>query len=481
MKNKNNKPHVIIIGAGPAGLGAAFKVTRKNHAHVTVIEQGENVGGIAGSFEISGVHVDYGSHRLHPSCDPEIMNDIKTLLNDDLLNRPRHGRIRLFGKWIHFPLKPLDLMFRLSPIFSGGVMIDIIAKTLGTGKNSLSNNDETFASVLEAGLGRTVCKNFYFPYSKKLWGLPPEELSAVLAHRRVSANSLKKMFLKILTVLPFVKKNDAGRFYYPKKGFGQISECLYNAAIQAGAQFYLNSRLKTIEINGKSVKSVCFDQKGQMIKRKADFVWSTIPLPDLVKCMEPSPPDMVTRSLDGIKYRSMILIYLLLEQNRFSEYDAHYFPELHIPISRLSETKNYYNSREPEKYTVLCAELPCSKRDPKWNMTDEELGKIVCQCLESAGIPVKVPIKHVTTRRLKHAYPIYYSGYEKYFHRIDEWLEQIENLISFGRQGLFVHDNTHHALYMAYSAAKCLGGNGDFDMAQWQRFKQIFDSFVVED
>ena len=125
------KPHVVILGAGPAGLGAAFQLTRRALAWVTVLEQQNQVGGNAGSFEIEGIQVDYGSHRLHPSCDPTVLQDIRTLLGSDLLDRPRHGRIRLCGRWIHFPLKPVDLALGLPPSFSLGVAVDLVRKSVG--------------------------------------------------------------------------------------------------------------------------------------------------------------------------------------------------------------------------------------------------------------------------------------------------------------------------------------------------------------
>jgi len=90
-------PHVLILGAGPAGLGAALRLRRLNRARVTVLERGEHVGGNAASFEINGNYVDFGSHRLHPACEPEILDDIRTLLGPDLADRSRHGRIRLRG------------------------------------------------------------------------------------------------------------------------------------------------------------------------------------------------------------------------------------------------------------------------------------------------------------------------------------------------------------------------------------------------
>src|SRR5262245_59759094 len=113
------------------------------------------------------MRVDYGSHRLHPSCDPQVLAEVRALLGDDLLDRPRHGRIRLCGRWIHFPLKPMDLAVELPLRFSAAVATDLIRKFIGNGRSP--NHDETFASVLEYGLGRTICENFYFPYVEKIW------------------------------------------------------------------------------------------------------------------------------------------------------------------------------------------------------------------------------------------------------------------------------------------------------------------------
>src|SRR5262249_39819872 len=142
------KPRVLILGAGPAGLGAAFQLSARNLADVIVLEQRDTVGGNAGSFTLDGVHADYGSHRLHPSCDGRIMADLSRLLGDGLLRRPRHGRICLQGRWIHFPLKPLDLLTHLPPAFAIGAGLDMAAKPF----RKSDGGQETFASVLERGL-----------------------------------------------------------------------------------------------------------------------------------------------------------------------------------------------------------------------------------------------------------------------------------------------------------------------------------------
>jgi protoporphyrinogen oxidase len=473
------KPHVIILGAGPAGLGAAYQLARRDLAQVTVIERNSVVGGNAGSFALDGMRVDYGSHRLHPACDPVVLRDIREMLNGDLLDMPRHGRIRLRGHWIHFPLKPLDLALKLPPGFALGVAGDFIGKFLPL--NSNGAGPDTFSSILEKGLGRTICRDFYYPYARKLWGLEPEELSATQARRRVSAGSLAKMMRKVLSAVPGFKPPGSGRFYYPRFGYGQICEAYYEAAKNLGVTFLLKANLLSVNIRDDRRAAVGYEQNGETYSVHGEYIWSTIPITSLASQLTPAPPSDYLQSARSIEYRAMILIYLVLEQDQFTEYDAHYFPEKQIRISRLSEPKNYSASREPRDRTVLCAELPCSPNDPEWGMSDQELGDLMRNALASAGLPVRARVSQVTSRRLRQAYPIYRQGYEHHFDRLDQWLSRINGLLTFGRQGLFAHDNTHHALFMAYAAVDCLDIEGRFDYDRWRDFRRIFETHVVED
>lgn len=469
------KTHIAILGAGPAGLGAAWQLRKRGKADVTVLEQKDVVGGNAGSFEIAGLNVDYGSHRLHPATDAKIMADLQELLGGDLLDRPRHGRIRLQGRWIHFPLKPQDLMLKLPLSFGAGVAFDA-AKKFFPHKNG--NGHETFTSVLEKGLGSTICKDFYFPYAKKIWGVQPEELSAIQAKRRVSAGSLGKMVKKVLSIVPGFKTPGAGRFYYPKKGFGQISQAIADEAQKLGAEIKFGSSVRKIELGKK--QRVTFEKNGNLETIEADYIWSTIPLTVLTRAISPSAPPEVIEASGKIAYRAMVLIYLVLAQKQWTEFDAHYFPEAEIKLTRLSEPKNYCVADEPKDKTILCGELPCMVNDEVWNATDEELAEMVRDSLEKCGLPIESEILQVTTKRLPFAYPIYTQGYEKHFDLQDEWASGLENVLTFGRQGLFAHDNTHHALAMAYGAVDCLK-EGRFDKARWQAYRAEFAKHVVED
>ncbi|HMB70081.1 MAG TPA: FAD-dependent oxidoreductase, partial [bacterium] len=229
MSERNN---ILILGGGPAGLGAALWLAERGFP-AEVLERRGLVGGNAASFEVDGVRVDFGSHRLHPATDPEIFQLLQKLLGADLLKRPRHGRIRLNGRWIHFPLKPADLLTNAPPSFAFGVALDLARKVLPGAAPDPER--ETFASVLRRGLGRTICEEFYFPYAVKLWGREPAELSGIQAHKRVSASSFSKLVRKVLSSVPGLKPPGAGRFFYPRRGYGAISEAYAAAAEQAGA------------------------------------------------------------------------------------------------------------------------------------------------------------------------------------------------------------------------------------------------------
>jgi protoporphyrinogen oxidase len=469
-------PHVVVLGAGPAGVGAAYELARRGIALPTVLEQRDTVGGNAGSFELEGIWADYGSHRLHPACDPVILRDLRELLGDDLLDRPRHGRIRLRGRWIHFPLKPLDLILHLPKEFAFGVGADMVRKAVPR----TDGTPETFATILEQALGRTICHDFYFPYAKKVWGVPPEELSVTQARRRISANSLSKMLRKVASAIPGLKRPGAGRFFYPRRGYGEITQRLYEAAKADGANFVFDARVTAIEREEDRVVAVRYEQGGTEHKIPVANLWSTLPITVLARSFQPEAPAPVLEAASKITFRGMILIYLVLEQDQFTEYDAHYFPDV-VPISRLSEPKNYTGSIEPRNRTLLCAELPCNPGSPEWGMTDEELGKSLCRWLAESGLPVTAPVLRVVTRKLKQAYPIYGVGYEAHLEILDRWISGLKGLLTFGRQGLFVHDNTHHALYMAYGAAESFRQDGTFDWDLWREFRRVFETHVVED
>jgi protoporphyrinogen oxidase len=470
---------VVILGGGPAGVGGAWRLRTQGRADVVLFERSEHFGGNSGSFEWRGHRLDFGSHRLHPACEPAILADVRGFLGDGLLDRPRHGRIFLLGRWVRFPLKPLDLLVHLDRRFALGSALDLAKKLVPRRAPA----EETFATVLERSLGRTICTHFYFPYARKLWGLDPHELSAIQARRRVSAAGFAKLFRKVLDAVPGFQGEGAGRFFYPRDGYGAISEAYADAARAAGAELCAGWTVTAIERPESPVAPwrVHAEKDGTTRTEEADLLWSTVPITLLAKMLRPAPPEAVVAAAERIDYRSMLLVYLDLPVERFSEYDAHYFPGVEVATTRLSEPKNYAARAEPAGSTVLCAEIPCSRDDPPWRMSDSELGALVADDLRTAGLDLPAAPRAVTTRRLPQAYPIYTQGYETAFDALDRWMTDTPRLLTYGRQGLFAHDNTHHALAMAYGAAECVTDAGAFDEALWSGHREVFRTHVVVD
>ncbi|MDZ4674395.1 MAG: FAD-dependent oxidoreductase [Gemmatimonadota bacterium] len=464
-------PHFVILGAGPAGCGGAAQLRRGGHGKVTLVERGAVAGGNAGSFLHGGIWLDFGSHRLHSAVDPAILADIYALLGDDLGHFDRHGRIRLRNRWLHFPIKALDLLLHLNPGFALSMLRDMAQRTL------LPRPPEgnTFASVLRANLGPTMCEQFYFPYARKLWGRDPSELSGIQARKRVTAGSFSKLLKRL------VKPPGKGKFYYPREGYGQISRAYADAAVAAGADLRFNTSVEGLERPGADGRwRVTLNRGGVQEVLEADHVWSTIPVTQVARMMRPAAPPEVLAATEAITYQGMILVYLVVEVDQWTTTDAHYFPESNVSVTRVSEPKNYFLSKEPKGRTVLCAEVPCTPDGALWQKTDAELGELVAADLARAEIPLPKPAVEVFTRRLRQAYPIYTLGYEHDLGTIDRWVESLPGFLSYGRQGLFAHDNLHHALFMAYSAVDCVQA-GQFDQDKWAGYRKIFATHVVED
>lgn len=426
---------------------AGLVLARRGRA-VRILEAAPTVGGMAGSFEVAGQRVDFGSHRLHPSCPPDLLALLGELLGDDLQRRPRSGRIRLAGRWLGFPLGAADLLRGLPPATAARAAVDTITGPL----RSRRAGGDTFIDELRRRLGPTVTELFYAPYARKLWGVDGSELDAELARRRVSAPS----------GLAIVRKAIGGgprrEFLYPRRGYGQIVEALADAAVEAGA---------TITLSQSVGDPAGFDA--------ATTIW-TAPLGPLL-ASAPSGVQAAARRLD---VRAMVLVYLVVPQRQWTAFDAHYFPGLDTVVARVSEAKNYRDGPDPAGITVLCAEVPCTAGDQTWSATDADLAAQVAEELAAQGLP-RPPVDGAVVRRLPSVYPVYRRGFRAQTAVVDQWVSSLDRVLVTGRQSLFVPDNLHHVLAMGRDAAAAVGPSGTIDRAAWSAALTRFSAHVVED
>lgn len=457
---------VLVIGAGPAGLAAAWRAARRGRS-VVVLERADRVGGLAGSLDVCGVRVDHGSHRLHPNTAPHIINDLRGLLGEDLQRRPRNGRLRLADRWVGFPLRPGELLRALPPPLLARAGLDAALAPLRRGK------PQTYAGALRKGLGPALYDIMYAPYALKLWGLPGDRLDAEQARRRVSADTPWKIAARMLRGRP----DSAGRvFYYPRRGFGQIVDALAEAAVAAGAEIRLDAPVD--DIVPQLDRVVVGTATGQSYV--GGHAFTTLPLPVVARVCRPGPPVATVEAASRLRFRAMVLVYVVHEGGRWTPYDAHYLPDLDTPISRISEPANYrVSADDPADRTVLCAEIPCAVGDETWGASDDDLAKIVIDTADRHGLP-RPSVAGVQVERLPYVYPVYEVGYRQHVEGLDAWAQTLPRVTTFGRLGLFVHDNSHHAIAMAYDAVDALRGDR-FDEAAWAAARARFASHVVED
>ena len=465
----------IILGAGPAGLYLAVRLLRLESipGPVFVVEREQQVGGLARSFVHNGLTFDLGSHRLHPSIRPEILDDIHGLLGSDLTMHPRNGRIYLCGRYVSFPISPRNLLNKL-PSFVAGTAWDAVTRVTRKKKPVV-----TFEDVLLQGLGPTLCHSFYFPYARKLWGLEPNQIDQLQAQRRVAADTAGKIFVKIVATA--IGRTGPGRsFYYPRKGFGQISVALAEEARRLGGQITLGcgaEALRAVE-DGWQVQIKSAD--GQERSCRAPLVFSTIPTSTLIRLLGAVVPADIGSTVSHLRHRGMLLVYLELAQDQFTQFDAHYFPGQDVVFSRFSEPKNYSASSLPAGKTGLCAEIPSSWQEDLWNRNNDDLIERVLLDLDNVGLAIRDHLTCAFVLRVPFVYPIYELGIREKMDAIEAFLDTLRGLIVLGRQGLFLHDNTHHTMEAAWHAAACVHGIA-FDYPVWRSHRSSLRENVVED
>ncbi|HET7475158.1 MAG TPA: FAD-dependent oxidoreductase, partial [Dermatophilaceae bacterium] len=409
---------LLVLGAGPAGLAAAWQAARRGLA-VTVLERAARVGGLSASFEVAGQRVDLGSHRLHPSTDARVLADIAELLGPDLQLRPRHGRLRLAGRWVGFPLRPVELARALPPRLAAAIVRDALTAPLRRAR------EETYAAYLRAGLGPAVYDELYDPFARKLWGLPGERIHADQARVRVSADSPAKVAARLLRGGRAGRGTEQGRmFFYPARGFGQVSEAVAAAAAGAGADVRLGAEVARLAARPGTVEVRLAD--GAILR--APLCFSTLPVTALAG-LAGRP------AADPLRLRAMVLVYLVHGGERWTPYDAHYLPSGATPVTRLSEPKNYRDSPDdPSERSVVCAEIPCDVGDQVWGAADARLVQLVQRTLRDADLP-PVRLTGSTVVRLPAVYPVFDLGYRQRLAAT----AGVPGVVSFGRLGLFAH------------------------------------------
>jgi protoporphyrinogen oxidase len=449
---EGERKHVVIMGAGPAGLTAAYELMKRDVA-VTVVEKDpKQVGGLARTVEHNGYRFDIGGHRFF-SKNQEVEDLWTEILGDEMLTRGRLSRIYYRGRFFAYPIKAANALWNLGPIEA----LRCVASYAWARVHPI-RNPRNLEDWVRNQFGQRLFSIFFKTYTEKVWGISTKDLSADWAAQRIK--SLDLWVVLRTALLPQRKAKGRGeivttlidRFRYPRLGPGQMWERMQERVESSGIPVQLNHRALSIRHEHNVVNEITVEKDGTLVDVPVDAVLSSIPLSELILRLDPQPPDDIVEAAHRLRYRSLCLVALVID-------DEQPFPDnwiyLHDPDTRAGRVQNF-GAWSPDMVkpgtTCLGAEYFCFEGDEIWEMSDEDAVKLTTDELARIGLVNPADVVDGVKVRVPKAYPMYDPYYREAVAVIHGYLAGFENLKTFGRNGLHRYNNQDHSMWTAILA-----------------------------
>ena len=460
------QPRVVILGGGPAGISAAWRLSKLG-VPTTVIERDSAVGGMGKTIKVGDYYVDYGPHTFHIRETEEsraIHEAIQPLFGEDPLILTRGTRVLLQGKEYIYPLEMLQVLTGVSPLLSFRIVFDYLIATI---KSTLAppKREDSFEEWGVRNLGRTLYDLCFGIYSARVWGLPTSQISSKQA-QRVAKLNLKNIILRTLGI-----KADPATYFtkymYPRQGISVLFENMAREVKAAGNCLLLNSSVVRLEREAGRITRVVYLHDGKEETIECDGVISTLPLPKLVDLMQPALPESVSAHAKKLRYRSLKLIYIALKRDRLTDYHWVYLLDEHFRVNRMSEQKNVSPEMIPPGRTVLCIELSCWRDEPVWKASDEEVYRIALKDMMKMGYGItESEVEDYFVTDIPTAYPVYELNFEDHLIPTLEGVHAVPNLLTIGRHGLFLNNSMDDNVLLGMKVGDQIAARG-FDSKSW--------------
>jgi protoporphyrinogen oxidase len=460
------QPHVVVLGTGPAGLSAAWRLAQLG-CRVTALEKDTAVGGMGKTIGVGKYAVDYGPHTFHIRETEEsrrIHDAIRPLFGDDPLVLTRGTRVLLRGKEYVYPLEMLQVLTGVSPLLSARIVFDYMMATIGS-LVAPPRKEHSFEEWGVRNLGRTLYDLCFGNYSARVWGLPTSQISSKQA-QRVAKLNLKNVVLRAMGI-----KADPATYFtkymYPRKGISVLFENMADEFRRTGNCLRLESSAIRLERHGDRIARVVFEHGGREEAIDCDGVVSTLPLPQLVGMITPALPPGVAEHAGRLRYRSLKLIYIALKRPQLTDYHWVYLLDTKFRVNRMSEQKNVSAEMVPADRTILCIELSCWRDEPLWSASDEEIYRLALRDVMQMGYGVKedeVEEYHITD--IPTAYPVYELDFEQHLIPVLEGVHAVPNLLTIGRHGLFLNNSMDDNVLLGMKVAGHIA-DGGFNSQAW--------------
>ncbi len=447
---------VVIIGAGPAGLTAAYQLVKQGIKPI-ILEQADKVGGISRTETYKGYRFDIGGHRFFTKVK-EVQQLWQEVLEDDFIKVPRLSRIYYQGKFFNYPLSLFNTLSNLGINQSFLILLSYLKAKLKA-RLQPKHEPENFEEWVSDRFGSRLYKIFFKTYTEKVWGIPCNKICADWAAQRIQGMSLKRAVINAV----FGSQNAKSlikEFDYPILGPGMMWEGFQEKVESKDAKVLLNTQVTRIEREGDRIKSITAQSEDKTIKFCGDRFISSMPVTALIHRLDPPAPDHVLAAARSLKYRDFLIVALIIDKENLFPDNWLYIHSPEFKVGRIQNFKNWSPAMVPDQSkTCLGMEYFCSQGDETWEMSDTELIDLASHEIVELGLIDKPSkIEDGVVIRQRKAYPVYDGEYRQHLQVIQNYLETIENLQTVGRNGMHRYNNQDHSMLTAMLAVRNILG-----------------------
>jgi protoporphyrinogen oxidase len=438
---------VGIIGAGPAGITAAYQLSKAG-VQVEVFEAGAHVGGLSRTIDLWGQKVDLGPHRFF-SQDPRVNDVWLEVVGRDYRMVDRLTRIYYQDRFFHYPLKPANALWNMGLAKAVRCMASYVHERIRP--SFPADRNETFESWVIGRFGTQLFEMFFKSYSEKLWGIPCDQLDADFAAQRIKKFSLAEAIKAALGFGKDRHKTLVDQFAYPTGGTGMVYERMAERVAENGGGVHLNTPVRRLIHHDKQVHGL------EMVDGRIepfDHVISTMPLTLLVRGLGDLPPE-VEEGVQQLRFRNTILVYLNVDNADLFKDQWLYIHSPELGMGRVTNFRNW----APELYgdspnSILALEYWCYDEDPLWRADDAKLIDLAAREIRATGLVGSANIRAGQVQRIRRCYPVYARGYKNHLQPVIDHVRQYHNLQAIGRYGAFKYNNQDHSILMGVLAAE---------------------------
>ena len=472
----------IIIGAGPAGLTAAYELVKQEKSPL-VLEKLDKVGGIARTETYKGYRFDIGGHRFYTKIS-EVEELWREVLGEDLIKVPRLSRIYYRNKYFDYPPSLLNTLSNLGIIES----ILIVWSYLKVKLKALIQPTEleNFEQYVTNLFGDRLYRTFFKTYTEKVWGIPCHKIQAEWAQQRIKGISLFSVARQILSGQNQTKSM-IKEFDYPVLGPGMMWERFQEKVEFQGGGVRLNTKVIALKQKANRIEEIIVEQNGERITFTGEQFISSMPVTQLVSLLQPPPPPEILQAANSLSYRDFLIVTLIINQADLFPDNWIYIHSPDVKVGRIQNFKNWSLAMVPDQNkTCIGMEYFCNRGDDIWNMSETELIHLASQELEKLGLAKASAVEDGTILRQLKAYPVYDRDYARHLQVIRDYLEPFENLQTVGRNGMHRYNNQDHSMLTGLLAAKNVLGEQhnlwdvntersyyeEFTKEEWQKKQQ---------